>query len=105
MEYNKLASLVDQLDGHLATIKLRSDPSREFLAQIEYCSNGYVYLFWVDKRTVSAYAETMTRVNADDVISLEQSDILDSDVSTAYLGDDWKTALNDPDVFPQDSSE
>jgi hypothetical protein len=107
MEYRELESAVALLDGELATIRLRRDPSREFLAEIEYCAEqegvGYVYLFWVDRRTLAAYAETLTGVKAEDIIALRKSGIPVESCTTAYLGDDWESTLRDVEVFPQSS--
>jgi hypothetical protein len=105
MEYVEILSAVEQLDGQLATIKHRRDPTREFLADIERCAQkdgiAYVYLYWVDRRTISAYAETLTKVRAEDILSLQKSGIPVEELSTAYLGDDWQTTLRDADVFPR----
>lgn len=107
MEYRELESAVALLDGELATIRHQRDPSREFLAEIEYCAEqqdvGYVYLFWVDRRTVAAYAETLTREMAADIIGLRKSGIPVASCTTAYLGDDWENTLSDSEVFPQSS--
>ena len=105
MHYHELEAAVEQLDGELAAIRHRADPSREFLAEIEYCQQrdglGYVYLFWVDRRTLSAYAETLTRVRGEDLISVQRSGIPLANLSAAYLADDWRTTLRDPEVFPE----
>lgn len=100
MDYADLVAAVEALDGELATIRHRHAPDRLYLAEIEYCSGGNVYLYWVDRRTLAAYAETLTRVSAADILSLEKSGIPVERLTTAYLGDDWRATLRDPEVFP-----
>jgi hypothetical protein len=78
MEYHELESTVADLNGELATIRLRGDPSREFLVEIEYCAERdgveYVYLFMIDRRTL-AYIEGPARVKVADIIDLRTSGI------------------------------
>ena len=103
MQYNELTTAVGRLNGQLAVIKHVYDPSREFLAQVEYCNqrgnSGYAYLFWVDKRALCAYAETMTRVDAAHILSLEPSGLNEDELKTDHLGENWRMILNDPTVF------
>ena len=85
MEYHELESAVAQLDGELATIRHRGDPTREFLAEIEYFAErdgvGYVYLFLVDQRTF-AFAEGLARLKVADIIDLRKSGIPVENCST-----------------------
>jgi len=78
MEYNDLLSAVEQLGDELAIIRYRSDPSREILADIEYCARwkgiGSIYFFRVDKETLT-YGEGLVKMQAEDVVELRKSGI------------------------------
>ena len=105
MTYADLVVAVERLNGELGTIRLHRAPERLYLAEVEYCGSDGVYLYWVDRRTLAAYAETLTRIGAENILSLEPSGIPVASLTTAYLGDDGRAPRCDPEVFPHGSLE
>lgn len=104
MDYQEFVEAVENFAGNLATIVFEDQPNRDFLADIEFCSErdgeGCVYLFWVDRRIMASYAETLTVVRVDSIREVHNSGIPADDCSVAYLGDDWRETMSDPLVFP-----